>query len=110
MDNYRILNIISINFHKLFTECINGNIFIPPLFITSKDIDALIVLNQIADIISKPDSVILNQTLSRIIFIKCKEFTELYFSSNPESFRQSFLSYIDTFKLKYDKIDNMVID
>ena len=108
MDNWRILHNINNNFSKLFLECTNGIIFIPPTFTMSKEIDALIILNQIADIMSNKENIILNQTLSRIIFIKCKEFTEIYFNVNSDNFRESFINYINyTFNLTKD---NMIID
>lgn len=117
MDNYRILNLINLNFFKLFSECKSCVVFTPPLFISSKDIDALIVINQIVDIVSKPENIILNHTLSRIIYIKCREFTELNTKFiNSSNFTQSFLTYINKIVeeskvniIKEEKVDYMII-
>lgn len=107
MDNYRILNIINLNCYKLFTECKNGDIFVPPHFNTSKDIDALIILNQIVNIISDKRNIILNQIVCRIVFIKCREFTKL-FNVHSDNFYNTFLLYIESIANLEDH--NMIID
>lgn len=101
MDNYNLLNNINNNFNKLFTMCKNGITYTPLLFNSSYDIDALIVLNQIVDIIlqtrtNSTKSMLLGSTLNQIIIIKCREFTEKFpWNSNLDNFIASFYTYIN---------------
>ena len=50
MDYTPILNNIALHFTKLLVECQDGSTFIAPVFNTSSDIEALIVLYQILDL------------------------------------------------------------
>lgn len=93
-----LINIHS-NFHKLLSGCTSTTIFSPPLFNYSSDIDALIVLNQIVDIVLQTKNQediklsILRDTLKQIITIKCKEFFNCN-EHNLSCFIESFYSYI----------------
>lgn len=104
MDNVSLLNNISNNFSKLLKECQNGTTFLPPVFNSTSDIDALIVLHQILDIICNrrlhptPSNIILYQTLVQIINIKCKEYVEqaTTWNKNLEGFMSTFDTYVNT--------------
>jgi hypothetical protein len=110
MDNVSLLNSISINFNKLLKECQDGNTFLPPVFNTTSDIEALIVLYQILDIICNrrlypnPSNIILYQTLVQIINIKCKEYVEqaTNWNKNLEGFISTFDTYVNTM------VDNII--
>lgn len=102
-------NLININknFHKLLTNCESGAYYTPLLFNCSENIEALIVLNQIIDIIYKTNvdtnisNIIINQSLERIIIIKCEEFLnsndflDIYWDCNINNFILSFIEYIN---------------
>jgi hypothetical protein len=105
MDNYRLLTNINNNFNKLFVNCKHGMTYTALSFTCSPDIDALIVLNQIIDIIlqtrqasnqSNQLNVILGNTLNQIITIKCKEYVEKFpWNSNLDTFISSFYVYVN---------------
>lgn len=103
MDNVNLLNNISTNFSKLFKECQDGNIFVPPVFNTSSDIDTLIVLYQILHVLCcrrtnpTPENIILYQSLNQIVNIKCKEYVEqsVSWNKNLDNFISTFETYIN---------------
>lgn len=76
----QILENISNNFRKLFINCNDVITFVPPTFSTSEDITALIILNQIIDIMYKKEkesniqNEIVGAVLEQIIVIKCNEY------------------------------------
>lgn len=78
-QSYFILQNISNNFMRLLTNC-TDTIFIPPTFTTINDITALIVLNQIIDLMYKKEkeynmqNEIIGVTLEQIITIQCNHF------------------------------------
>jgi hypothetical protein len=102
LNNISILNNINLNFHKLFIECKDGSVFIPPMFNKTSDIDSLIILYQILDIMcnkrlfSNVSNVILYQVLVQIINIKCKEHVEQYWNKNVENFIATFERYLNS--------------
>jgi|694.fasta_scaffold117297_2 hypothetical protein len=103
MDNICLLNSISNNFNKLLKDCENGNTFLAPVFNTTSDIDALIVLYKIADIICNrrlhptPSNIMLYQAVVQIINIKCKEYVEQAktWNKNVEMFISTFDTYVN---------------
>lgn len=96
-----ILNNISTNFSKIFKECLDGNTFLPPVFNTTSDIDALIVLNQVLFILCQRrtnptvENIILYQSLIQIVNIKCKEYVEQKWNKNLDGFMSTFETYIN---------------
>lgn len=103
MNNYDILRDINANFEKLLSDSESSNVFISPSFDKAYDIDALIVLNEIIDIILQTRNTttqlsrILGYTLNRIISIKCKEFIQIHsWNSNQQEFVESFYVYINS--------------
>lgn len=102
MDYTPILNNIALHFTKLLVECKDGSTFIPPVFNTTSDIDALIVLYQILDIMCARrlnptvSNLIAYQTVVQIINIKCKEYVEIKWNKNLETFISTFETYINS--------------
>ena len=102
MDYTPILNNIALHFTKLLVECKDGSTFIPPVFNTTSDIDALIVLYQILEIMCARrlnptvSNLIAYQTVVQIINIKCKEYVEIKWNKNLETFISTFETYINS--------------
>lgn len=102
MDYTSVLNNITLHFTKLLIECKDGSTFIPPVFNTTSDIDALIVLYQILDIMCQRrlnptiSNLIVYQTVVQIINIKCKEYVEIKWNKNLETFMSTFETYINS--------------
>jgi hypothetical protein len=84
------------------TEPTTPSPFIAPVFNTSADIEALIVLYQILDIMCvrrlnpTVSNLIVYQTVVQIINIKCKEYVEIKWNKNLETFMMTFETYINT--------------
>jgi len=102
MSNYDLLRDINVNFDKLLVDSKSSKTFEPPSFDKVSNLDALIVLNEIIDIIlqvrNNPTqlSIILGSTLTQIITIKCQEFIQLYsWNGNSQEFMESFYVYIN---------------
>ena len=108
-NQLNILNNINLHIHKLFSECKDGETFIPPNFKSSSDIDALIVLYQMLGILcnikmyTSIQNIILYQLLVQIINIKCNEFIEHKWNKNINRFIHSFELYLNTM------VDNILI-
>jgi hypothetical protein len=108
------LTYISEHFDKLFSNCHNHETYNPPLFNTSSDINALIVMQEIVKILAgyqlypnNIDSRINAETLVQIINVKCSEycnqniFGTYNVFANSENFKTSFYASINNMVSNY---------
>lgn len=115
MDNYAILQNVNNSFYKLFTGCLGGGEYSPPIYNTSEGINALIILNQLVYLLVKTrDSqhmldLMLVSSIDLMIRQQCKEYTGFYIDGNADTFVTSFYEYVNNVILNFTDNTDMLM-